>query len=189
MISPRSCYKLKVVDHSGRVPQRATGMPEETKGTDPVSPEPSSPAAAPVASGEGAGSGAKASAETSSSSAAPTVPPSSAPAAKAAAPAAAKAAEPAKPAAVATVAAKGTEPAKPAASATGEKPTAPAAAKPAAPAAAKPAPKPEGPKPEPWEADLVTRLRSQYGSGIKEASTYVGQKLSLIHISEPTRPY
>src|SRR5664280_2409126 len=142
MISPRSCYKLKVVDHSGRVPQRATGMPEETKGTDPVSPEPSSPATAPVASGEGAGSGAKASAETSSSSAAPTVPPSSA-----------------------------------------------AAAKPAAPAAAKPAPKPEGPKREPWEADLVTRLRSQYGSGIKEASTYVGQKLSLIHISEPTRPY
>jgi len=158
-------------------------MPEETKGTDPVSPEPSSPAAAPVASGEGAGSGAKASAETSSSSAAPTVPPSSAPAAKAAAPAAAKAAEPAKPAAVATVAAKGTEPAKPAASATGEKPTAPAAAKPAAPAAAKPAPKPEGPKPEPWEADLVTRLRSQYGSGIKEASTYVGQKYLVVDSS------
>ena len=111
-------------------------MPEETKGTDPVSPEPSSPAAAPVASGEGAGSGAKASAETSSSSAAPTVPPSSAPAAKA-----------------------------------------------AAPAAAKPAPKPEGPKPEPWEADLVTRLRSQYGSGIKEASTYVGQKYLVVDSS------
>ena len=155
-------------------------MPEETKGTDPVSPEPSSPAGAPVASGEGAGSGAKASAETSSSSAAPTVPPPGAPAAKAAA---ARAAEPAKPAAVATVAAKGTEPAKPAASATGEKPTAPAAAKPAAPAAAKPAPKPEGPKPEPWEADLVTRLRSQYGSGIKEASTYLGQKYLVVDSS------
>ena len=43
----------------------------------------------------------------------------------------------------------------------------PAAAKPAAPAAAKPAapPKPEGPKPEPWESELVTSLRSQYGSG------------------------
>ena len=158
-------------------------MPEETKGTDPVSPEPGSPAGAPVASGEGAGSGAKASAETSPSSAAPTVPPSSAPAAKAAAPAAAKAAEPAKPAAVATVAAKGTEPAKPAASATGEKSTAPAAAKPAAPAAAKPAPKPEGPKPEPWEADLVTRLRSQYVSGIKEASKYLGQKYLVVDSS------
>jgi NADH-quinone oxidoreductase subunit C len=155
-------------------------VPEETKGTDPVSPEPGSPAGAPVASGEGAGSGAKASAETSPSSAAPTVPAPGAPAAKAAA---AKPAEPAKPAAVATVAAKGTEPAKPAASATGEKPTAPAAAKPAAPAAAKPAPKPEGPKPEPWEADLVTRLRSQYGSGIKEASTYLGQKYLVVDSS------
>src|SRR5208337_3395590 len=68
----------------------------------------------------------------------------------------------------ALVTAKPSEPAKPApAAATGEKP-APAAAKPAAPAAAKPAapPKPEGPKPEPWESELVTSLRSQYGSGI-----------------------
>ena len=32
-------------------------MPDETKGTDPVSPEPSSPAGAPAAPGEGAGSG------------------------------------------------------------------------------------------------------------------------------------
>ena len=144
-------------------------MPEETKGTDPVSPEPGSPAGAPVASGEGAGSGAKASAETSSSSAAPTVPPPSAPAAKAEAPSAAKTAGPAKPAAAAPAA--------------GEKPTAPAAAKPAAPAAAKPAPKPEGPKPEPWEADLVTRLRSQYGSGIKEACTYLGQKYLVVDSS------
>ena len=62
------------------------------------------------------------------------------------------------------------------------KPAAPAAAKPAAPAA-KPAPKPEGPKPEPWESDLVTRLRSQYGSGIKEASTYVGQKYFVVDSS------
>src|ERR1019366_3022232 len=62
-----------------------------------------------------------------------------------------------------------------------EKPAAPAtAAKPAAPAAAKPAPKPEGPKPEPWESDLATSLRSQYGSGIKEASTYVGQKYLVV---------
>ena len=49
--------------------------------------------------------------------------------------------------------------------------------------AAKPAPKPEGPKPEPWESELVTRLRSQYGSGIKEASTYVGQKYLVVDSS------
>ncbi len=157
-------------------------MPEETKETSPVSPEPASPAGAPVASGEGAGSGAKASPETSPSSAAPTVPAPSAPAAKAEAASAVKTAEPVKPAAAATTAAKPAEPAKPAAPATGEKPTAPAAAKPAAPAA-KPAPKPEGPKPEPWEADLVTSLRSQYGSGIKEASTYVGQKYLVVDSS------
>ena len=51
------------------------------------------------------------------------------------------------------------------------------------PAAAKPAPKPEGPKPEPWDSDLVTRLRSQYGSGIREASTYVGQKYLVVDSS------
>jgi len=56
------------------------------------------------------------------------------------------------------------------------KPT--AAAKPAAPAAAKPpAPpaKPAGPVPEPWESELVTRLRQQYGSGIEESLRYLGQ--------------
>jgi NADH-quinone oxidoreductase subunit C len=156
-------------------------MSEETKGTDPVSPESSSPAGAPAAPGEGAGSGgAKASAETSPTSAAPIVPQPAAPAAKAETPAAAKAAEPAKPAA----APKPAELAKPAAApATGAKPAAPAAAKPAAPAAPKPAPKPEGPKPEPWEAELVTHLRSQYGSGIKEASTYLGQKYMVVDSS------
>ncbi len=135
-------------------------MPDESKETNPVSPEPSTPAGAPAASGEGAGSGgAKTSAETSSTPAAPTVPPP-------------------------TPDAKAAVPAKPAAVATGEKPTAPAtAAKPAAPAAAKPAPKPEGPKPEPWDAELVTRLRSQYGSGIKEANTYLGQKYLVVDSS------
>jgi NADH-quinone oxidoreductase subunit C len=59
------------------------------------------------------------------------------------------------------------------------------APKPAAAAAAKPTspPKPEGPKPEPWEAEIVTRLRSQYGSGIKEASTYLGQKYLVVDSS------
>lgn len=58
------------------------------------------------------------------------------------------------------------------------KPAAPAA-KPAAPAA-KPSPRTEGPKPLPWESELVVNLRSQYGSGIKEASTYVGQKYVVV---------
>jgi NADH-quinone oxidoreductase subunit C len=186
-------------------------MPEETKGTDPVSPESSSPAGAPAAPGEGAGSGgAKASAETSPASAASTVPPPAAPAAKTETPASAKPVESAQPAAAPATGEKpaapaaaraadpakaaAAEPAKPAAPATGEKPAAPAtakpaapapttAAKPAAPAAAKPTPKPEGPKPEPWESELVTTLRSQYGSGIKEASTYVGQKYLVVDSS------
>ena len=84
------------------------------------------------------------------------------------------------------VAAKAAEPAKPApAPAIGDKPEPVAAAKPAAPATAKPiAPsKPEGPKPEPWESELVTSLRSQYGSGIKEASTYLGQKYFVVDSS------
>jgi NADH-quinone oxidoreductase subunit C len=71
------------------------------------------------------------------------------------------------------------EPAKAAVAAPGEKAAAPAVAKPAA-AAAKPAPKPEGPKPEPWESELVTRLRHEYGSGIHEASTYLGQKYLVV---------
>jgi NADH-quinone oxidoreductase subunit C len=70
--------------------------------------------------------------------------------------------------------------AKPAVPAADAKPAAPAAAtKPAAPAAKPPA-KPEGPKPLPWECDLVTKLKAQYGSGIKEASTYVGQKYLVV---------
>lgn len=73
------------------------------------------------------------------------------------------------------------EPVAPAAAAkpADAKAAAPAAAKPAAPAAAaKPAApaKPAGPQPEPWDSDLVARLKKQYGSGIREANTYVGQK-------------
>src|SRR5579871_1811079 len=75
----------------------------------------------------------------------------------------------------------------PAPAATGEKPlaakpTAPsAAAKPAA--AAKPPAKPEGPKPQPWDAELVRKLKAQYGSGIREAATYVGQKYLVVDSS------
>ena len=52
----------------------------------------------------------------------------------------------------------------------------------AKPAAAKPAPppKPEAPKPMPWDSELVSSLKSQYGSGIREASTYVGQKYLVV---------
>ena len=66
------------------------------------------------------------------------------------------------------------------------KAAAPAAAKPGASAAAKPpaAPaKPAGPVPEPWESELVTRLRQQYGSGIQEASTYLGQRYLVVDMS------
>lgn len=57
------------------------------------------------------------------------------------------------------------------------KTAAPAAAKPAKPAA--PA-KPAGPVPEPWTSDLAVDLKKQYGSGVKEASTYVGQKYLVV---------
>lgn len=126
-------------------------MAEETKGPNPVSPPPGGETP-PAAKSAQAG---VAQSDTS--------------AAKAEVPVAAKPAE--------AEAASGEKPAAPAA-----KPVtaAPAAAKPAAPAAAKPAPKPEGPKPEPWESELTARLRRQYGSGIKEASTYLGQKYLVV---------
>lgn len=57
------------------------------------------------------------------------------------------------------------------------KPAAPAAAKPAAPAAPKP---PAGPKPEPWEAPLAIEMKKRYGSGVKEASSYVGQNYFVV---------
>ena len=74
--------------------------------------------------------------------------------------------------------------AKPAA----EKPAAPPAAKPpaAAPvAAAKPAapaapPKPAGPTPLPWESEMVAKFKTRFGSGIREASTYLGQKYMVV---------
>jgi NADH-quinone oxidoreductase subunit C len=72
-------------------------------------------------------------------------------------------------------------PAKPL-DAAGTAPMAKAAdAKPAAPAAKPAAPaKPAGPQPEPWNSDLVVKLKKQYGSGIREANTYVGQKYLLV---------
>ncbi len=142
-------------------------MPDETKDPNPVLPE-SKPPAAPQPGVEAAPSApaiAKpTSAEKSEAGAVPAAPPVANP------DAAAKPADPAKPAAAATPA-------------TGEKPaTPPAAAKPAAPAAKAP-PKPEGPKPEPWDSDLAHSLKSQYGSGIREASTYLGQKYLVVDSS------
>ncbi|HVP42473.1 MAG TPA: NADH-quinone oxidoreductase subunit C [Terriglobales bacterium] len=46
--------------------------------------------------------------------------------------------------------------------------------KPAAPA------KPAGPAPTPWEHERVAKLRKQYGSGIQEASTYLGQNYMVV---------
>lgn len=56
------------------------------------------------------------------------------------------------------------------------KPTA-APKPPAAPA------KPAGPVPEPWESELVTALKQQYGSGILEASRYLGQQCLIVDSS------
>ncbi len=139
-------------------------MPEETKEPSPVSPAPG---------------GETPPAEKATVPAEPSAAQANAPVAKAETPAAAKPAEAApKPAATATVEKV------PAAPATGEKPApAPAAAKPAVPAKPAAPAKPEGPKPEPWESELVTRLRSQYGSGIKEANTYLGQKYLVVDSS------
>ncbi len=71
------------------------------------------------------------------------------------------------------------QPSKPAA------PAAPVAAKPAAPAAAAPKPpaappKPAGPVPTPWESGMISDLKTRYGSGIREASVYLGQKYMVV---------
>ena len=65
-------------------------------------------------------------------------------------------------------------PAKPAAPAAAEGTAKPEAA-PAAAAPKPPPPKPAGPAPIPWESEMVARLKSRFGSGIQEASSYLGQ--------------
>ena len=57
------------------------------------------------------------------------------------------------------------------------KPAAAAPAKPAAPAAP---PKPAGPVPVPWESEMVNRFRQRFGSGIRDASTYLGQSYMVV---------
>src|ERR1700693_2749673 len=51
-----------------------------------------------------------------------------------------------------------------------EKPAPPKAAEHAAP------PKPTGPAPVPWDSPMISRLRAQHGSGLRETVTYLGQK-------------
>lgn len=132
-------------------------MSDETKDPNPVLPE-SKPPAAPQPGAEAAPSAAAITKPTSAETSQASAPPAAAPAAKPEA--AAKPAETAKPADAAPA-------------------TPPAAAKPAAPVAKAP-PKPEGPKPEPWDSDLTRNLKGQYGSGIRETSTYLGQKYLVV---------
>jgi NADH-quinone oxidoreductase subunit C len=58
------------------------------------------------------------------------------------------------------------------------KPAAPAAA--AAPRPPAPPAKPAGPVPVPWENEFTAGLKKVYGSGIREASTYLGQNYLVV---------
>jgi NADH-quinone oxidoreductase subunit C len=55
--------------------------------------------------------------------------------------------------------------------------TAAASHAPAAPA------KPAGPVPIPWDSPMVAKLKAQYGSGIREANTYLGQNYMVVEPS------
>jgi NADH-quinone oxidoreductase subunit C len=48
---------------------------------------------------------------------------------------------------------------------------------PAAPA------KPAGPVPIPWDSAMVGKIKGQYGSGIREANTYLGQNFMVVESS------
>jgi NADH-quinone oxidoreductase subunit C len=56
-------------------------------------------------------------------------------------------------------------------------PKPPAAHAPAAPA------KPSGPASVPWESPMLAKLKEQYGSGIRETSTYLGQNYMIVDSS------
>jgi len=160
-------------------------MPEESKGPESVSPPPEgtqpqaekpAPASAEVSEAKPVAPPQGAARETKSADASKPAAPAAKPA-DAAKPTPATANAP-KPTAVAA--------AKPAsAPSDAAKPPAAAAAKPAAPAAAKPAvpAKPAGPLPQPWNSELVADLKKQYGSGIKETSSYVGQNYLVVDSS------
>src|SRR5438067_1295326 len=46
---------------------------------------------------------------------------------------------------------------------------------------AAPPPKPTGPAATPWEHERVARLKRAYGSGIKDALTYLGQNYLVVN--------
>ena len=71
------------------------------------------------------------------------------------------------------------KPASPPPPTAGEKPAAAAPPKPAAPA------KPAGPTPQPWESEMVAKFKRRFGSGVREASIYVGP-VSYTHLTLPT---
>lgn len=64
--------------------------------------------------------------------------------------------------------------------------TPPAAATPAAPAAPKPAApaKPAGPTPQPWNDELVARVKARFGEAVLESSTYVGDKYFVVDAAQ-----
>ena len=74
------------------------------------------------------------------------------------------------------------KPAAPPAAAVKPAAAAPPAAKPAAAAPAAPA-KPAGPTPQPWESEMVAKFKGRFGSGVREASTYVGQPYMAVDAS------
>src|SRR6266704_5008513 len=61
--------------------------------------------------------------------------------------------------------------------------TKPAAEKPAASAAPPPPAKPAGPTPQPWQSEMVENFKGRFGSGVREASSYVGQNYMVVDAS------
>ena len=78
---------------------------------------------------------------------------------------------------------------KPAANPAGVKPPVappPTSTAPPKPAAPPPPAKPAGPAPIPWDSEIAQSFRKRYGSGVKEASTYLGQNYLIV---EPSLAY
>ena len=91
--------------------------------------------------------------------------------------------EPAQPAEKPAADVKVSSPGLPPISATTEtKSAAPAPAAAVPPKPAVPA-KPAGPTPQPWDNEFIQRLKTIYGSGIRETSTYLGQNYMVVDSS------
>src|SRR5580704_810449 len=55
---------------------------------------------------------------------------------------------------------------------------------PAPPPSGEPKPAtPAGPAPLPWDSAMVSKLKGQYGSGIREANSYLGQNYMVVEPS------